>query len=91
MATASNADPHIESTIVFCASTLGKMAGYALEPSLQRRLHDLCEREEFLGPEEHDERLALVDFTQRRTIESVEAKLALKRLRDSFPEATALP
>lgn len=91
MATASNADPHIQSTIALCATALGKIADYELEPSLQRRLEDLGERKEFLDTEEHDELLALVNFTQRRTIESLEAKLALKQLRESFPNMVNLP
>ena len=53
---------------------------------MQRRLDDLGARKEFLDTAEHDELLALVDFTQHRTIEALEARLALSRLRDAFPD-----
>lgn len=80
MATASDIHPNFESAIALCASTLGKIADYELEPSLQQRLQDLGERKEFLSPKEHEELSTLVNIAQRRTIESLEAKLALKRL-----------
>jgi hypothetical protein len=58
---------------------------------LQQRLDDLGARKEFLTPAEHDELSALVDFSEHRTIEVLEARLALTRLRDAFPNTIDLP
>lgn len=80
MATVSMADSPIRSAFEACASTLSKLAGYQLEPSLQARLQDLGERKDLLSQIEHDELMALVDFVGKRSIESLEAKLALKQL-----------
>lgn len=80
-------DSRMHEALEACAGALGKLAGYTLEPPLQRRLDDLGGRKEFLDPEEHDELLALVEFSQRRSVESLEARLALARLRDAFPGA----
>jgi hypothetical protein len=73
--------PQIHSAVEACASALQRIADYELEPSLQNRLLDLGERKEFLSQAEYDELMALVDCTQKRTIESLEAKLALASLR----------
>jgi hypothetical protein len=61
------------------------MAEYELDPILSQRMHDLGERKEYLSQEEHDELLALVDFSHKRTIEKLEAQLALARLRAALP------
>ncbi len=85
MATVSMADSPIRSAFEACASTLSKIADYQLEPFLQARLQDLGERKDLLSQTEHDELVALVDFVRKRSIESLEAKLALKQLSDVFP------
>jgi hypothetical protein len=54
-------------------------------------MQELAEREEFLDSAEHDELMALVDFSQRRSIEKLEAQLALKRLGEVLPELVAAP
>jgi hypothetical protein len=77
----------VRAALETCATSLNKLAGYQLEPALQRRLDDLGARKEFLDPAEHDELLALVEFSQRRTIDALEAQLALRRLREAFPNA----
>jgi hypothetical protein len=61
------------------------MADYELDPSLQRRLHELGERQELLTSAEHEELLALVDFVHKRTIEKLEAQTALARLSTAIP------
>ena len=86
MATVPTANSDIHSAVEACISALSRVANYELEPSLQKRLLDLGERKEFLGEAEYDELIALVDFTRKRTIESLEAKLALDRVRHAFPE-----
>ena len=78
--TVSVDDPQFLSAIQACAVALRRLAEYELAPSLQSRLHALGERKEFLGPA-----LALVDFAHQRTIEKLEARVALDRLRTVLP------
>jgi hypothetical protein len=85
MATISTEDPEFQSAIEACAAALGRMADYELNPTLNQRMHELGERKEYLSPEEHEELLALVDFTQKRTVEKLEAQTALSRLRAALP------
>ena len=80
MATVPTTDSQIHSAVEACVSALRKIADYGLEPSLQDRLLDLGERKEFLSSAEHDVLVALVDLTQKRTIKSLEAKIAPARL-----------
>jgi hypothetical protein len=63
-------------------AALRRIARYRLEPSLNRRMRELGERKEFLGKKEHAELLALLAFTQQRTLEKLEARAALKRLNE---------
>ncbi len=91
MATMSAPNLRVHSALEMCVGTLSKLANYRLEASFQRRLDDLGERKEFLGSDEHDELLALVEFSQRRSVESLEARLALSRLREAFPDAVLIP
>ncbi len=62
------------------------MAEYELDPTLARYVQELSERKEFLDQSQHDELMALVAFSQQRTIEKLEARAALKRLRELFPD-----
>jgi hypothetical protein len=81
----SMTDPQFQSAIQACAVALHRVADYDLDPSLQRRIHELGERKEFLSSAEHEELLALVDFVHKRTIEKLEAQVALSRLRTAIP------
>jgi hypothetical protein len=56
------------------------MANYVLPPALDRRLQRLGENKEYLGAADHEELLALVTFTHERTIEKLQAELALREL-----------
>jgi predicted house-cleaning noncanonical NTP pyrophosphatase (MazG superfamily) len=85
MTTVSTADPQFQLAIQACAVALHRMADYELDPSLQRRVHELGERKEFLSSTEHEELLALIDFVHKRTIEKLEAQTALARLRTAIP------
>ncbi len=67
-------------------AALRRLAEYELEPSIDRRIQRLGEQKEFLGKEEHAELMALVTFAERRTIEKLEAEVALKRLRELIPD-----
>jgi hypothetical protein len=87
MTSLANDDSQVRAALETCAMILDKLATDQLEPALQHRLDDLEARKESLGPLEHDELLALVEFTQRRTIEALEARPALRRLREAFLRA----
>ncbi len=87
----TNVDPQARTALDACVSTLKRLASYQLEPPLQRRLDDLGARKEFLDPAEHEQLLALVEFSQHRTIEALEAQLALSRLKEAFPDTVFLP
>lgn len=85
MTTVSLEDPQFQSAIQACAVALRRMANYELDPSLHRRMRTLGEQKEFLTSAEHEELLALVDFAHQRTIEKLEARAALDRLRTALP------
>ena len=85
MTTVSTEDPQFQSAIEACAVALRRMAAYELNPTLTQRMHELGERKEYLTQAEHDELLALVEFAQKRTIEKLEAQMALARLRAALP------
>jgi len=59
MTTVSTANPQFQSAIQACAVALHRMADYELDPPLQKRIHELGERKEFLSSTEHEELLAL--------------------------------
>ena len=85
MTTVSTEDPQFQAAIEACAVALRRMAAYELNPTLTQRMHELGERKEYLTQAEYDELLALVDFAQKRTIEKLEAQVALARLRAALP------
>ncbi len=86
MPTISLGDPKLQCALRSCVQTLQRLATYELPSSLDQRMQELGEQKEFLGPSEHDELLALVSFSQQRTLEKLEAKVALQRLQEFFPE-----
>ena len=63
-----------------CVRALRRIANYQLEAPIAHRLHALSEQKEFLDSSEHDELMALVAFSQQRSIEKLEAQVALKGL-----------
>jgi hypothetical protein len=85
MMTVSTDDPQFVSAIQACAVALRRLVAYELAPSLHNRPHTLGERKECLNQEEHEALLALVDFAQQRTLEKLEAQVALDRLRTALP------
>jgi hypothetical protein len=52
-------------------------------------MRDLGERKDSLAKEEYDEPLSLVALSEQRTLEKLEAELALRRLREAVPESIA--
>ncbi len=86
LATVSTTEPQFQLAVNSCVTALRRMAEYELDLPIADRLQDLSERKEFLNPSEHEELMALVAFAQQRTIEKLEAQVALKRLREILPE-----
>lgn len=86
MATLSVPEPQAWVALKTCQSALRRFAGYTLDPALDQKMRDLGENKEFLTPSDHDELMALVAFTQQRTVEKLEAELALRQLEAAYPE-----
>lgn len=85
-------DAHrLRSTLQSCERALRRVADYRLDPALDQRLRDLGERKEWLSAAEHEELLALVAFTQQRTLEKLEAETALRDLRNACMELAQTP
>ncbi len=91
LASVSTAEPQFRLAITSCVAALRRLADYELPPTLARRLEELGERKEFLDQAEHDELLALVDFTQQRTVEKLESQVALQHLRAIAPDLVDAP
>jgi hypothetical protein len=87
-----HADPDaVRQAALASAAALRRLAGYRLPVELDRRALGLGERKETLTPDERAELLAWVEFTQQRSLEKVEAELALRRLAAAFPDANSPP
>ena len=86
MASPATAEPARRDALEASAAALRRVAGYTLDPAVDRRLLDLGERKEFLSPAEHQELLAWVAFTQQRSLDKFQAEAALQRLLAAYPE-----
>ncbi len=84
-ATAPN-EPAWREALASSVAALRKAAGYTLPPELDRRVLELGERKESLTADERAELLAWVAFTQQRSIDKLEAEVALKRIAAALPE-----
>jgi hypothetical protein len=84
-------EPDWRSAVSRSVSAHRRVAAYTLPPALDAKLLDLSERKESLTPTEREELLALVAFTQARSLEKLEAELAVRRLTDAYPDLSALP
>jgi hypothetical protein len=73
-----------------CRNALRRIANYALDPILDRRMLEMGERKEFLDADEHAELMAFVAFTEQRTLEKLEAQVALQRLDAVYPELASM-
>src|SRR5437870_3486634 len=85
MTGASLADPRVQTALQQGVRALERLSHYVLPAALDRRMQELGERKEFLGAAEHEELLALVTFTQERTLEKLEAERALRELQTLLP------
>jgi hypothetical protein len=81
----------LRSVLRTCERALRRVAEYRLAPALDQRLRDLGERKEWLSAAEHDELLALVFFTQQRSLEKLEAEAALQDLQTACTELAQTP
>ncbi len=91
MVTLATTEPLLREALSTTETALRRLAEYELDPGMAQRLDALSERKEFLGEDEHAALLALVEFARRRTIEKLEAQLALKQLHQIVPEMVAAP
>ncbi len=80
------AEPARQAALTLSATALRRLAAYHLPPELDRRVLGLGERKGTLTADERAELLAWVAFTQQRSVERLEAEVALRRLADVFPE-----
>jgi predicted exporter len=84
--TATNTNGSIDALIQDCANALQKMAAHKLPAALDRRLLWLSENKENLSEAEREELLALVDFSEDRTVEKLQAKVILRRFATAWPQ-----
>lgn len=68
-----------------CARTLERVAGYRLPVNVDRRLLWLSENKETLTEAQREELNALVEFTEERTIDKLQAQAVLRRFTEHWP------
>jgi hypothetical protein len=79
------ADSRVQAALRHGVHALKRVANHVLPAALDRRLQELGENKEYLAAAEHEELLALVTFTQERTLEKLQAELALRELQTLLP------
>jgi hypothetical protein len=87
----STPDPLVRSALEASHRALRRMASFVLPPAVDQRLRELGERKEFLSAEEHAELMDLVALAQQRSVDKLEAELALQRLEAVEPGLAATP
>ena len=80
-ATARSKRTNARRDLVPAIELLKKLAAYELEPGIDRLMLELGENKESLNAAQHRVLSDLVEFTQQRTIEKFEARVALQRLK----------
>jgi hypothetical protein len=83
-------EPTWRAALASSVSTHRRVAAYTLPQALNARMLHLGERKESLTPAERDELLALVAFTQDRSIEKLDAELAVRKLTAVCPDLGVL-
>jgi hypothetical protein len=86
MSAVSTEDPGLQAAVRSCVQALRRVTASTLPPALDRYIQELGEQKEFLVPAEHAQLLVLVSFTEQRTLEKLQAELALRQLQRFFPE-----
>ena len=89
MTAASLADARVQTALHHGVCALKRVAQYLLPTALDRRMQELGERKEYLGATEREELFALVTFTNERTLEKLQAELALRELQTLLPVEAA--
>jgi len=89
--TVSNFDSELRSAVSATVASLRRLSEYDLEPAICRRMQDLGERKDALNSDEHAELDVLVEFSQRRSIDKLQAQVALNKLRTAPPELVGKP
>lgn len=79
-------EPAWQAALSSSVAALRRLANYALPPELDRRILELGERKDSLTEDERAELMAWVAFTQQRSVEKLEAEVALRRLAAVYPE-----
>ena len=90
MSSATIEAPHRTNALRACQTALRRFAGYQLDPAIDQRMLDLGERKVTLDSAEYAELMALVAFANKRTIEKLEAEVALQRLESAYPELASI-
>ncbi len=78
-------DARVQAALRHGVNALKRVANYVLPAALDRRLQELGENKEYLGAADHEELLALVTFTHDRTLEKLQAEVALRELQPLVP------
>jgi hypothetical protein len=86
MSTTAPLEPAWQAALSSSVAALRRLANYTLPPELDRRILELGERKDTLTEEERAELMAWVAFTQQRSVEKLEAEVALRRLATVCPE-----
>jgi hypothetical protein len=86
VATLSIPEPQLQAALKRCHTALRRIATYVLDPALDQRMLELGENKELLNPSEYKELMALVAFTQKRSLDKHESELALRQLEAVDPE-----
>ena len=79
-------DPRVQAALRHGVHALKRVAKYVLPAALDQRMRQLGENKEYLGAADHEELLALVTFSQERTLEKLQAELALRELQTLLPD-----
>lgn len=85
MAPTSLADSRVQAALRHGIHALTRVANYSFPAALDRRLQELGENKENLDAADREELLALVTFTEERSLEKLQAQLALRELQPLLP------
>jgi len=88
-ATIPSNDQTTDSILRDCWAALRSVAEYRLPGAVDRRLLWLSENKEKLSDMEQEDLLALVEMTEERTVQKVQARAVIKRLGETYPHLQA--
>ncbi len=84
----NSGDLKLEPVLRDCIQTLRRVAAYRLPPAMDRRLLWLSENKATLTESEREELEALIEISEDRTVEKLEAQAFIKRVGDLLPHLT---